>query len=183
MVFDQLKNHHLYEGLGSRISKAFHYLTHTDFNTLETGKHVIDGDDVFAIYMEYDTKLEDGALYEGHHRYIDVQYVFSGEEHMGIKPFSGQNPSKSSEADDYDLYDIRGNLIHLPAGSFMILYPMDLHCPGLTTGNPTTVRKVVVKVRIDWRKIVHPSFWTTKSVNLHPHLKIYGITGRYRWFT
>ena len=39
MIFDQLKNAHLYFPLGERITKALQYLTNTDFTNVEPGTY------------------------------------------------------------------------------------------------------------------------------------------------
>lgn len=148
MVIDKIENHKLYQSLSPRIAQAFTYLQETDLAAAPTGKHEIDGDNVFAIVMEYETKAPSESKFEGHYRYIDLQYVISGTERIGITTRTDQVPVISKEEDDYDLYELEAPLVEFPAGTFMIFFPDDLHMPGIQFDSPTTVKKVVVKVKI-----------------------------------
>src|SRR3954470_16939039 len=66
--------------------KAFAYLKNTDLKNLANGKHVIDGDNVYAIVTEAPTKDYDKTAFESHRKYIDLQYVITGEENMAKAP-------------------------------------------------------------------------------------------------
>ncbi len=106
MIFDKIENSALYENISPLIKRAFEYLKQTDFSQLENGKHVIEGDSLFAIMQEYDTKNDGDAKLEAHQKYIDVQYIISGEECIGIRPLINQHPCKEYDAEnDYALYD------------------------------------------------------------------------------
>ena len=148
MIIDKIDNTNLYVNLGKRIAKAFQYIHSTDFSRAELGRHEIEGEDVFAIVMEYETKeLEEGSL-EAHRKYIDVQYIVSGAELIAVASLGDQIPSKEyNEKDDYVLFKESSSLIRLEAGMFTIFFPDDLHMPGVKLNEKTKVKKVVVKVR------------------------------------
>lgn len=149
MIFDKIENSGLYENIDSKIKKAFDYIKKTDFNKLELGKHVIDEENVFAILMEYETKNASDCKLEVHKKYIDVQYVISGNENIGHIPLTTQIPSKVyDDKDDYALYDNVCSLIKVEPRQFAIFYPSDLHMPGVKTDAIMKVKKVVVKVRV-----------------------------------
>lgn len=149
MIFDKIENADLYKGINSRIAKALNYLQNTDFSDLKNGKHEIDGDAVFSLINEYDTKNNDDNLLESHLKYIDVQYVAEGIEQIGITSFTNQKTFKSYDnADDYMLFKEPYNLITLNKGMFAIFFPDDLHMPGLNAGKISKVKKVVVKVKL-----------------------------------
>ena len=78
MVIDKIENYTLYEGLGERIAKGLKYIKDTDLAQTELGTYKIDGDTIFAMVQEYDTKELCDAKLEGHFKYIDIQYVFEG---------------------------------------------------------------------------------------------------------
>ncbi len=85
-----------------------------------------------------------------HRRYLDVQYVAEGTERIGYAPLTEQWKvvEPYDEAKDVAFYDARGDLIEVPAGSFAIFGPQDIHAPGLVGGTLPVVRgvlKVVVK--------------------------------------
>src|SRR5580704_4265576 len=98
MIFDKIENYAIYENISPLIKKAFEYLKQTDFSGMENGKYVVDGDDVFAILQEYDTKNDAHAKLEAHRKYIDVQYIISGEEFIGVRPLINQAPCKEYDA-------------------------------------------------------------------------------------
>lgn len=148
MIFDKLHNSRLYEDINPLIKKAFAYLKEADLDKLEPGKHVIDGDDLFAIVMEYDTKDVAGGLLEAHRKYIDVQYMVSGKEMMGVAQLNGQVPEKKyDEKDDYALYKDDMSFVKVDSGEFTVFFPNDLHLPCIKVNKAEKVRKVVVKVK------------------------------------
>jgi YhcH/YjgK/YiaL family protein len=148
MVIDKIENHKIYTGLGSRIKLAFDYIMKTDLVQTPLGQYEIDGDDVFAIVMEYDTKDKSETKFEGHHKYIDLQYIISGTELIGITTLIDQVPVESSTENDYDLYDIDGDFIKFDSGTFMLFFPDDLHMPAISVNQVSKIKKVVVKVRV-----------------------------------
>src|SRR5688500_2302589 len=83
MVVDKLQNASLYAPPGSRLSKAFEFLRRPDLATLENGRHEIDGSNVYALVQSYNTTPREKGKFEAHRKYIDVQFVVSGDECMG----------------------------------------------------------------------------------------------------
>ncbi|GAA3579220.1 YhcH/YjgK/YiaL family protein [Snuella lapsa] len=149
MIIDKLENATLYFGINDRIKKALNYIQQTDFKKLDLGKHNIDGDTIYALVYEYTTKHPDNSFLEAHRNYIDIQYIFEGIEQIGLTTLENQRAVKTyNSADDYELFDETYSLISLKKGLFAIFFPDDLHMPGIKMGNPSTVKKVVVKVRI-----------------------------------
>ena len=98
----------------------------------------------------YTTKIKDDTLLaEGHIKHIDIQYITKGEE--VIEVYTKDEVELVQEYDeekDYALYrPIKpGKKIVLKPYDFAILYPDDLHIPGLASGKPQEVIKVVIKV-------------------------------------
>jgi YhcH/YjgK/YiaL family protein len=148
MIKDKIKNHHIYRCLGSKFDQAFDYILKTDLSQIPIGKHEIDGEDVFAIVMEYETKDKNESKFEGHHQHIDLQYIVSGSEFMGIATLTDQTPVETSIENDYDFYDIDSDFIQLDAGMFTIFFPDDLHKPGIRPNQISKIKKVVIKIKI-----------------------------------
>jgi YhcH/YjgK/YiaL family protein len=146
MIVDEIKNAEQYYGLGTRIEAALRYLAETDFSSLAPARYEIDGDDVFAIVKEYDTKPKSDGSWEAHHKYLDVQYVAAGCEHMGYRPVEGMEPGDYDK--DKDIYFLKGEgeFYTLRAGYFAILKPQDAHMPAMAIAEPQAVKKVLVKV-------------------------------------
>lgn len=150
MIIDILKNAQLYYGLGPRFVKAFEYLQQTDFSKVEKGKYEIDGTNIFAIVNEYDTIPTEGEQMESHRKYIDVQYIVSGEELIGHDFLTSQTPSKVyDETADFMLFgETPAFFSRLGQGMFAIFFPTDLHMPNIKVQEPCPVKKVVIKISI-----------------------------------
>lgn len=150
MVIDTLDNASRYYGLHSRFSKAFGYLTDTDLAALTPGKYSVDGNDIFAIVQEYDTLDSAAEQMEAHRKYIDIQYMIRGAEMVGHAMPRGLAISKAyDENEDYLLYAGRPSFFsRLEEGMFMVFFPTDPHMPCIQTGEPTFVKKIVVKVAV-----------------------------------
>lgn len=150
MVFDKIKNANLYFSLGEKIQKALQYLADTNFSSTEPGKYQIDGENVFALVQEYNTKPLSAGKWEAHRKYIDVQYVVSGREKMGITESEKVIVIEDYNEDkDYTIYKGDGNFLLVDEGYFTIFFPTDVHMPGLSINIPKPVKKVVVKVSVD----------------------------------
>jgi len=150
MVIDTLQNAALYENLGKHFSKAFNYLKTTDFMKMDAGRYVVDGDQIFAMVSEYETRDASQEKQEAHRQYIDIQYMVSGTELMGVTPLTNQQPSKEySDEQDYLLFDESPSFFaKVEAGMFIIFFPSDLHMPCISAEPPTRVKKVVMKVHV-----------------------------------
>lgn len=149
MITDKIENAHIYIGLNKRIEIALNYIQNTNFTNIELGKHEIDGDNIFAIVSEYETKNAEDCLLEGHKKYIDLQYIIEGSEQIGFASYSNQLPiEKYNNTDDYWLFKCNYSLMTLHKGFFAILFPDDLHIPGLKVKDPSKVKKLVVKIKI-----------------------------------
>ena len=148
MVFDKIENYKLYASLSGRIAQAFEYIHATDFSKTAPGKYVIVHDEIFALVQEYDTKDMGECKLERHLKYIDIQYVISGEEQMGIASFKNQIPVLENKVDDYYYFNVDSTLITVGAGMFTIFFPDDLHMPCIKANQTSKVKKVVVKVRV-----------------------------------
>lgn len=152
MVHDHLSHASEYFNLSQGIRTALEYLARTDLSALAVGRHAVDGDSVFALVSDYETRRPADAFWEAHRRHVDVQFVVRGRERIGYANLD------RFEADPYDverdLTVARGEasgFATVGAGEFVILFPNDVHMPGLQLDGPTPVRKVVVKVRLDER--------------------------------
>ena len=109
MIVDELENAPQYYELGTSIEKALRYLQDTDFNQVKPGRYDIDGDTVYALVQEYDSKPKSEGFWEAHHAYLDVQYVASGAEHMGYRPVEGMEANPYDEERTSISWKARGN--------------------------------------------------------------------------
>ncbi len=147
MIIDSIQNIENYKGL-EKIYDVLTFLKRTDFSSMPAGKYEIDGDAVYYMVQDYETKPNDNVA-ECHMQYIDVQYVVQGEEQIGYAPITCEKSLvKESKEDDYQLYKIAPAFLTVKSGDFMVLYPNDIHKPGVMTDSPAPCRKIVCKVRI-----------------------------------
>ena len=65
------------------------------------------------------------------------------ELHFGEKTENEANPEN-----DVWFYECKTEPLTLFKNSFMVLYPNDLHCPGVAVNGAKTCHKVVVKVKV-----------------------------------
>jgi YhcH/YjgK/YiaL family protein len=150
MIVDKIENSRLYEAIGERINKAFDYIKNTDLENINPGKYEIEGENIFALINEYKTKLESEGKLEAHKKYIDVQYVISGEELMGFVPLANQQILETYKEEN-DIVFLKGekSFVKVSAGMFAIFFPEDVHMPGISTGKISDVKKLVIKVRVN----------------------------------
>jgi biofilm protein TabA len=129
--------------------KAFAYLKNTDLKTLANGRHVIDGDNVYAIVTEAPTKDYDKTAFESHLKYIDLQYVITGEEKMAKTAVPSVVVNKPyDERADIAYYTGEGKIYTVPAKTFMLFFPGEAHRPNITPGGNKVVKKIVIKVKV-----------------------------------
>lgn len=148
MILDTIDNYHLYQSINERIAKGFSFFRNTDLDAIPSGKHNIEGDTIFALVQEYQTKPLAECKLESHKKYIDIQYVIRGEEFMGITTKNNQKILEVNEDKDYTFYEGSTSLVRVSKGMFTIFFPDDLHQPCVQTEYASEVKKVVIKVLI-----------------------------------
>lgn len=152
MILDTMRHWTRYSSLGSGIRSALEYLHGSDFDRLDSGRYNLDGDQVYAIVNRYQTKPFPEAIWEAHRKYIDVQFVVRGTERLGYVPLD-RAPQVQTPYDfqrDVILFAPATDTLLFAAGQFAILFPEDIHAPGLASDlqTPSEVLKVVVKVAV-----------------------------------
>ena len=147
MIIDSIKNATFYKGIGTRIRTALEYLAKTDFATMAPGRYDIDGNNVYALVQQYQTRPREKGVWEAHRRCIDVQYVAAGIETMGYAPIGNLTLTQAySPENDCELFAGNGDFVTARAGTFAVFFPGDAHMPCLASEAPASVLKVVVKV-------------------------------------
>ncbi len=153
MITDRLANAGLYRHLHPRIAAALDWLGATDVATMPLGKTPIDGENIFALVQEYTPKDAAQVKLEAHREYWDVQYVVAGAERVGWVNLAEVSVLEPHDAErDVAFFSGTASFVRVPAGSFAIFSPEDVHMPGVAAEghDPAgTVRKIVVKVRGD----------------------------------
>lgn len=151
MIFDKLENHKNYRGINTGLDEAFDYLVKTDLNLLETGRHIIKEEEIYAVCMIYETKAETLSKNEAHKKYIDVQYVVSGVEKLFSSEIKELKVLEEYAAEkDVMFYENKKDCEMLAKpGYFAVFFPEDAHMPGVNCNSSSEkVKKVVVKVHV-----------------------------------
>lgn len=149
MIVDKIENAEQYSVLSPGIKKGLDFIQKTDFSQLEPGKYEIEGDAIFVAVSIYTSKNEADGKLEAHEQYLDIQYIAEGNEKIGYVPLNEQKPSIAYNPDkDVVFYNEPVSFTSLTKGMFAIYFPTDLHMPGIVDGNPSQVKKIVVKVKI-----------------------------------
>jgi biofilm protein TabA len=149
MIVTDLKNIDRQCPMTNGMLKAFDFLRLRGIHELPDGTVEIDGDRVFAIVQRYETAKTEVPRFECHRKYIDVQYLVSGEEVIGWTPAERITITEAYDGDkDICFGEAAGGWtpVRLQAGQLAVLYPEDGHAPRLAAGAPSSVMKIVVKV-------------------------------------
>lgn len=149
MILDRLENSAMYNCISKNLSKGFDFLKNADLSTLESGRYEIEGDNVFALVSEYDSKAHQDCRVEAHQTYADIQYIVSGREAIGFVTHINQEVTiKYNTEKDIAFYTAETSPLILEAGMFAVFFPHDLHRPCMQIDGPEKVKKVVIKVRV-----------------------------------
>lgn len=147
MLIDSLINAEQYYGISQRLEKAFKYLENTDLESIEIGKHEIEGENIFATVYEYKPKNMEKGKWEAHKKYLDIQFVISGKEKMGYASINEMKVSSEyNEEKDIFFLEGEGDYLSVKEGTFVLFAPDDVHMPGIEAEKGNRVKKIVVKV-------------------------------------
>jgi YhcH/YjgK/YiaL family protein len=147
-IVDVLSNAMRYTSFHSAFTRAFEFLRRPDLADLPLERHDIDDERLYCLISKTEGCGHEGAKLEAHRRYIDIQYVISGDEVMGWKPADACGLVEMP-------YDLTKDIVFfgdkpdvwkpVPAGSFAIFFPVDAHAPLAGKG---LIHKAVVKVAV-----------------------------------
>lgn len=153
MVFDTIDHADNYVWTGPDVSCVLEKVKEYNPENYPGGKVEIDGERIYLLLNSYETRTRENALCEAHKAYLDVMYMVEGEEDVYVKPVSQLRQITQPYSSSIDALlaqtDEDASVVHLTAGSFLVLYPQDAHAPGCCVHEPMQVKKIVAKIRID----------------------------------
>ena len=153
-IRDLKKNKNLSESLqavADFLSNNDHQAIFCQLTKGDSKKVEIDGERIFAMYQKYDSKNGVDPIFEAHRKFIDVQYVHSGSEVILVANCDKAVLTQAYDEDnDFELFKLKewSNLI-MTEGIAAVLYPEDLHAPGIQFKQSELIEKVVVKLRVN----------------------------------
>jgi YhcH/YjgK/YiaL family protein len=133
------------------LEAGLEFLARTDLAALPLGKHEIQGEAVFALAMKAPSRALTEAKFESHRDYIDIQFLLSGEEMIGVLPIGQLTGATSYDAaKDLIFYatPARYHELRIPPGHFAVFFPDEGHMPMCHAGGPHELHKVVIKVAV-----------------------------------
>jgi YhcH/YjgK/YiaL family protein len=149
MILDKIENADLYKAINPLLAEGLKFIVENNFTQIEAGKFFLKDQLLYAMINDYDTKPMEQCKLEAHRKYIDIQFMVSGEEQIGITTSQNQKPSEEYNSEkDIVFYEDEVSLFTLKEGHFAIFFPDDLHQPCIMVDEALPVRKVVVKVAV-----------------------------------
>lgn len=147
MIIDKLENLKNYASVNPLFPKVVEFLKQNDLNTLEAGKHEIEGKDLFVNITTAKGRTPAEAVIETHDRMIDIQIPLDVAETFGytqreLLPAAEYNAEKditkipNLAADSY---------VTCQPGMMAIFFPQDGHAPCIA-GVPE-IKKAIFKVK------------------------------------
>jgi len=155
VIQDSLQNWRKYVPESSQFAKAFRFLEQFDPN-VHSGTINLDGEDVYAMVQEYDTRPLDKCNFEAHRDYADIQYIYEGGEGVGWRPLEGMELKEPFDVERDKGYYVRPDtyeVLRAMPGTFSIFLFEDAHQPCMTLEDHSHVRKVTIKVRYDGKPL------------------------------
>ena len=146
MLVDSFDYIACYKGLHPNLDTAIDWLNSHTLDALENGRTIIDGENVFVNVMDADLRDAEGAAFEYHRRYADLQIDLSGGEHWGWASEGRPEGEFSTESDAGFASGPEHAGGELGEGRFVIFSPGELHKPSCKTPGCDHVRKAVVKI-------------------------------------
>ena len=141
-----------YSALNPYFPAAFETLAKMAQQPFVPGRHEVDGENIYVVALDYNTRPLEGAKTEAHKKYIDVMWIISGQEQLAWYPTDAhKNILMPYDAvGDCLLAEVEkdSTMVQFHAGDVVILFPEDGHAPSLDLDGTQHVQKLIAKVRV-----------------------------------
>ena len=149
MIYAHIRDAENYAHLGSAFARAFKDLADGVPANLPVGKHQIIPGKMWYSVSEPATKPVSDVPFEAHNEFIDIQMTLSGEELICCAPLASLTPTSDYDAEEeIQFFSGEGLRLDCTGGMFAVFFPQDAHQPCTAVGEPSRVRKVVVKIHV-----------------------------------
>ncbi len=155
MIFGHLKNlDAMRSWMPLPVMLALDYLKTVDYSNSPGGQETRIAPAITAKDARV-TTMEAGKIRpEIHRKNIDIQFLLSGRERIGVAADTGNNPVDEDRLEERDalFYSSVENesFLDFEPGNFAVFFPYDVHRPVCMVGDkPEEIHKVVVKISTD----------------------------------
>ena len=114
----------------------------------DCNKMVLD-ENCFVLEQAYISKNKEDCFFESHKKFIDIQYVFEGEEIMEVENLSNLQVTTPYKEDlDYAKYSQSkdSSILKIRKNELAIFFPQDAHMPCIKLDEKKKVIKAVFKI-------------------------------------
>lgn len=152
MIYDSAKNIAQYSALNADLESVVREALAYAGERFSAGRVVVDGERVYLNLASYQTHDASSAVAEAHKAYVDVMVMLDGEETVYVQ--HTEQLKEITQPYNADTDALLGKLseqataVILCPGDFLILFPQDAHMPGCHAHEPSSVKKVIGKIRI-----------------------------------
>jgi YhcH/YjgK/YiaL family protein len=113
---------------------------------------IVLNENCFVLEQSYITKDKENCFFESHKKYIDIQYMFEGDEIMEVE--NVKNLEISSVYDkklDYAKHfqTTNNSILKIKESEMAIFYPSDAHMPCIKIDKNKKIIKAVFKILVN----------------------------------
>lgn len=147
MIIDTLDNLAKYETVNPLFKQVVDFIRQNPLETLELGKHPIEGQKLFVNIQTAKGRTPDEAVIETHRRMIDIQIPLDGPETYGYTPLSHLPEAPYNGEKDITKYPdlMAESFIECQPGMFAVFFPQDGHAPCITMS--PEIKKAIFKLK------------------------------------
>ena len=148
MIIDSIKYAEYYSSLHPEFKAVFAALSQMTEQT--AGRTEIDGEKAFINVSSYTNKPVEECKFESHKKYIDIQYIISGEERIDLAD-SSELVCCDDRLDEGDIAFFENtdkfDTALLTPGRYVVIFPGEAHRPCVAPdGKGVKVVKAVAKI-------------------------------------
>ena len=106
----------------------------------------------FVLEQAYISKNKEDCFFESHKKYIDIQYIFEGEEIMEVENISNLEVTTPYKEDlDYAKYSQSkySSVLKIRQNELAIFFPQDAHMPCIKIDENRKIIKAVFKISVN----------------------------------
>ena len=146
----------------SKFEKAFLYIqklqdkNSNEYKSISNTKvdecnKIVLNENCFILEQSYITKDKENCLFESHKKYIDIQYMFEGDEIMEVENVNNlEVASAYDEKLDYAKHfqSTSSSILKIKETEMAIFYPNDAHMPCIKIDKNKKIIKAVFKILV-----------------------------------